>query len=171
MMVSVNPQSFAKDVSEVDPGGYMVYDSTKPLDLRHVRRDIHYLGIPLTEMCLREYTDSRQRQLFKNVIYVGALAALLNIDFSILKDLVSEQFKGKEKLITPNIQALEMGHQYASTHFECPLGIHLKAGEQNPKHIEEFDHILMDGNTATALGAVYAGATVAAWYPITPPLR
>ena len=167
-MVSVNPQSFAKDVSEVDPGGYMVYDATKPLDLRHVRRDIHYLGIPLTEMCLREYTDSRQRQLFKNVIYVGALAALLNIDFSILKDLVSEQFKGKEKLITPNIQALEMGHQYASTHFECPLAIHLKAGEQNPKHIEEFDHILMDGNTATALGAVYAGATVAAWYPITP---
>ena len=168
MMVSVNPQSFAKDVGEVEPGGYMLYDSTKPLDLRHVRRDINYLGIPLTEMCLREYTDSRQRQLFKNVIYVGALAALLNIDFSILKDLVSEQFKGKEKLITPNIHALEMGHQYATTHFECPLGIHLKAGEQTPKHIEEFDHILMDGNTATALGAVYAGATVAAWYPITP---
>jgi Pyruvate/2-oxoacid:ferredoxin oxidoreductase gamma subunit/NAD-dependent dihydropyrimidine dehydrogenase PreA subunit len=82
MMVSVNPQSFAKDVGEVEPGGYMLYDSTKPLDLRHVRRDINYLGIPLTEMCLREYTDSRQRQLFKNVIYVGALAALLNIDFS-----------------------------------------------------------------------------------------
>ena len=85
--------------------------------------------------------------LFKNVIYVGALSALLNIDFSILKDLVSEQFKGKEKLITPNIHALEMGHQYASTHFECPLGIHLKAGEQTPKHIQEFDQILMDGNT------------------------
>ena len=168
MMISVNPQSFAKDVSEVEPGGYMVYDTTKPLDLRHVRRDVNYLGIPLTEMCLREYTDSRQRQLFKNVIYVGALAALLNIDFAILKDLVREQFKGKEKLITPNIHALEMGHQYASTHFTCPLGIHLKAGEQTPKHIEEFDQILMDGNTATALGAVYAGATVAAWYPITP---
>ena len=149
MMVSVNPQSFAKDVGEVDPGGYMLYDSTKPLDLRHVRRDIHYLGIPLTEMCLREYTDSRQRQLFKNVIYVGALSALLNIDFAILKDLVSEQFKGKEKLITPNIHALEMGHQFASTHFECPLGIQLKAGEQTPKHIQEFDQILMDGNTAT----------------------
>ena len=168
MMVSVNPQSFAKDVGEVEPGGYMLYDSTKPLDLRHVRRDIHYLGIPLTEMCLREYTDSRQRQLFKNVIYVGALSALLNIDFAILKDLVGEQFKGKEKLITPNIHALEMGHQYATAHFECPLGIHLKAGEQTPKHIQEFDQILMDGNTAAALGAVYAGATVAAWYPITP---
>ena len=120
MMVSVNPQSFAKDVGEVEPGGYMLYDSTKPLDLRHVRRDIHYLGIPLTEMCLREYTDSRQRQLFKNVIYVGALSALLNIDFSILKDLVSEQFKGKEKLITPNIHALEMGHQYACLLYTSP---------------------------------------------------
>lgn len=168
MMVSVNPQSMAKDVQEVLPGGYFIYDSTKPLDLRLVRDDVTYIGIPFTEICLREYTDARQRLLFKNVIYVGALAALLNVDFDILKDLVGDQFKGKEKLITPNVYALELGHQYASEHFDCPLGMHLEPGRKVAKHISDFDQILMDGNTAAALGAVYAGATVAAWYPITP---
>jgi len=168
IMVCVNPQSMAKDVAEVDAGGYFIYDSTKPLDLRYIRDDVHYIGIPFTEICLREYTDARQRLLFKNVIYVGALAALLNIDFAVLKDLVADQFKGKEKLITPNIYALELGFQYASKHFDCPLGIHLERGRKVAKHIEDFDNILMDGNTAAALGAVYAGATVAAWYPITP---
>ena len=168
IMVCVNPQSMKRDVAEVDPGGYFIYDSTKPLDLRLVRQDIHYIGIPLTEICLREYTDARQRLLFKNVIYVGALSALLNIDFGVLKDLVADQFKGKEKLITPNIYALELGHQYASKHFDCPIGIRLERGHKVAKHIEDFDNILMDGNTAAALGAVYAGATVAAWYPITP---
>jgi 2-oxoglutarate ferredoxin oxidoreductase subunit alpha len=117
---------------------------------------------------LREYSDARQRLLFKNVIYVGALAALLNIDFGVLKNLVSDQFKGKERLITPNIYALELGHQYAAQNFQCPLSIRVEGGAKIAKHIVEVDHILMDGNTATALGAVYAGATVAAWYPITP---
>ncbi|MEM1401847.1 MAG: 2-oxoacid:acceptor oxidoreductase subunit alpha [Pseudomonadota bacterium] len=168
IMVCVNPQSMARDVEAVDPGGYFIYDSTKPLDLRLIRDDIHYIGIPLTEICLREYTDARQRLLFKNVIYVGALAALLNIDFEILKNLVGDQFKGKEKLITPNIYALELGHQYAHEHFTCPMSIRLEQGRTVAKHISDFDQILMDGNTAAALGAVYAGATVAAWYPITP---
>lgn len=168
IMVCVNPQSMAKDVEGVEPGGYFVYDSTKPLEPRFIRDDIHYIGLPLTEICLREYTDARQRLLFKNVIYVGALAALLNIDFTILKDLVSDQFKGKERLITPNIFALELGYQHAQANFNCPLSIRLERGHKVAKHIEDFDNILMDGNTAAALGAVYAGATVAAWYPITP---
>lgn len=168
IMVCVNPQSMDKDVKSVDPGGYFIYDSTKPLDLRYVRRDIHYIGIPFTEICLREYQDARQRLLFKNVIYVGALAALLNIDFGILKDLVADQFKGKEKLITPNVHALDLGYKYAMEHFDCPMGMHLESGRAVAKHISDFDQILMDGNTAAGLGAVYAGATVAAWYPITP---
>ena len=168
IMVCVNPQSMEKDVKSVDPGGYFVYDSTKPLDLRYVRKDINYIGIPFTQICLREYTDARQRLLFKNVIYVGAMAALLNIDFGILKDLVAEQFKGKEKLITPNVHALDLGYQYALEHFECPMPMHLEQGRAVAKHISDFDQILMDGNTAAGLGAVYAGATVAAWYPITP---
>jgi 2-oxoglutarate ferredoxin oxidoreductase subunit alpha len=152
----------------VEAGGYFVYDSTKPIDIRYVRDDINYIGIPITDMCLREYADARQRLLFKNVIYVGALAALLDIDFSVLKDLVADQFKGKEKLIAQNVHALELGHQYAVKNFDCPIGIRLERGGNIAKHILETDHILMDGNTAAALGAVYGGATVAAWYPITP---
>lgn len=169
IFVCVNPQSMAQDVKEVDPGGYFVYDSTKPLDLRFVRDDINYIGIPFTKICMGEFKDPRQQLLFKNVVYVGALAALLNIEFGVLKDLLGDQFKGKEKLILPNIHALELGHQYASQHFACPLPMHLStAPEGLPPHIKDFKHILMDGNTATALGAIYGGATVAAWYPITP---
>jgi 2-oxoglutarate ferredoxin oxidoreductase subunit alpha len=168
LMLCVNPQSMERDVREVEPGGYFVYDSTKPLDIRLVRDDIHYVGIPITDMCLREYSDARQRLLFKNVIYVGALAALLDIDFSVLKDLIADQFKGKEKLIAQNVHALELGHQYAVRNFDCPIGLRLERGGNIARHILETDHILMDGNTAAALGAVYGGATVAAWYPITP---
>jgi 2-oxoglutarate ferredoxin oxidoreductase subunit alpha len=168
LMLCVNPQSMERDVKEVEPGGYFVYDSTKPIDIRYVRDDIHYIGIPITDMCLREYSDARQRLLFKNVIYVGALAALLDIEFSVLKDLIADQFKGKEKLIAQNVHALELGHQYAVKNFDCPIGIRLERGGNIARHILETDHILMDGNTAAALGAVYGGATVAAWYPITP---
>ena len=168
LMLCVNPQSMERDVKEVEAGGYFVYDSTKPIDIRYVRDDIHYIGIPITDMCLREYADARQRLLFKIVIYVGALAALLDIAFSVLKDLVADQFKGKEKLIAQNVHALELGHQYAVKNFDCPIGIRLERGGNIARHILETDHILMDGNTAAALGAVYGGATVAAWYPITP---
>ena len=169
IMLSVNAQSMPDDVREVESGGYFIYDSTKPIDLRLVRDDIHYIGIPFMDICMREYQDPRQRLLFKNVIYVGALSALLNVDFNILKNLVEDQFKGKEKLIAPNIHALELGCKYAMENFDCPLSIRLEAGGDNlPQHIKEFDHIMMDGNTAVALGAIYAGATVAAWYPITP---
>jgi len=162
IMVCVNPQSMANDIKEVDPGGYFVYDSTKPLDLRMARDDIEFIGIPFTTIAVREYQDSKQRQLFKNVIYVGAMAALLDIEFAVLKDLVGDQFKGKEKLIAPNVHALEHGYQYAKEHFECPLPIRVKRSDKVG------DGILMDGNTACALGAIYGGATVAAWYPITP---
>ena len=168
IMVCVNPQSMVKDLKEIEPGGYFVYDSTKPLGRQFLRDDINYIGIPFTEMCLREYELPRQRQIFKNVIYVGALAALLDMDINILNDLIHEQFKGKEKLIIPNIHALEMGYKYAQEHFNVPLGIHLKKGEEVAEHLLKCDHVLMDGNTATALGAIYGGATVAAWYPITP---
>ena len=168
LMVCVNPQSMDRDVREVEPGGYFVYDSTKPIDPRLIRDDVTYIGLPLTEICLREYTDARQRLLFKNMIYVGALSALLQVEFAVLKDLIADQFKGKEKLISPNIHALELGHQYAMKHFDCPLGLRLARGGNIAPHILGIDHILMDGNTATGLGAVYGGATVMAWYPITP---
>ena len=162
VMVCVNAESMVQDVGEVEPGGYFIYDSTKRLDPRLLRSDVTFIGIPLTQMCIDEYSDPKQRQLFKNVLYVGALAALLDMDFTVLKDLVGDQFKGKEKLVAPNIHALELGYQYAKEHFSCPLSIHLKTADKVG------DSILVDGNDALGLGAIYGGATVAAWYPITP---
>lgn len=168
LMVCVNPQSMEQDVASVEPGGYFVYDSTKPLAPHLKRDDITYFGIPLTEMCMREFKVPRLQQLLKNVVYVGALAALLDIRFPILKNLLNDQFKGKERLIMSNVQALEMGYQFATENFSCPLPIRLEQGGNVAAHILESDHILMNGNTAAALGAIYGGATVAAWYPITP---
>ncbi|MEP1471788.1 MAG: 2-oxoacid:acceptor oxidoreductase subunit alpha [Halieaceae bacterium] len=162
IILSVNPQSMPQDIQEVLPGGYFIYDDTKPLDLRLIRNDVNIIGLPLTRICNEQYKDPRQRQLFKNVIYVGALAALLDMDFKVLTALVGDQFKGKEKLILPNIHALELGHQYAKDNFECPLGIRVKTADAVG------DKVLLDGNTALGLGAIYGGATVAAWYPITP---
>ncbi|MCX2976578.1 2-oxoacid:acceptor oxidoreductase subunit alpha [Candidatus Marimicrobium litorale] len=160
--LSVNPQSMADDIREVEPGGYFIYDNTKPLDLRQHRNDISIIGLPLTRICNKEYDDPRQRQLFKNVIYVGALAALLDIDFKVLTGLVEDQFKGKKNLVLPNIHALELGHQYARANVECPISIRVEHSDMVG------DKILLDGNEALGLGALYGGATVAAWYPITP---
>ena len=162
LMVCVNPQSMAEDVASVMPGGYFLYDSSKPLAPQFVRDDIKYLGIPLMELCNAAYTDARQRQLFKNIVYVGALSALFNIEFQVLETLIGEQFKGKEKLIEPNIRALQMGVKYVHDHFDYPLNIRVERRDALG------DSIMMTGNSACALGAIYAGATVAAWYPITP---
>ncbi|TXS95596.1 2-oxoacid:acceptor oxidoreductase subunit alpha [Parahaliea maris] len=162
IMLSVNPQSMPQDIREVEPGGYFIYDNTKPLDLRLIRNDVNIIGLPLTRICNEQYKDPRQRQLFKNVIYVGALAALLDMDFGVITELVGDQFKGKEKLVLPNIHALELGHQYVKANLECPIGIRVRKSDKVG------DKILLDGNTALGLGAVYGGATVAAWYPITP---
>lgn len=162
IMVAMNPQSFFDDVNDLEPGGYLVYDSTKPVDVSKLRQDINWIGMPITEICIREFDNIKQRQLFKNIIYVGALAALLNIDFAILKDLIKEQFHGKEKLIAPNVHALELGYQWMVENVACPCTVRIEK-----KDILK-DHILIDGNTASGLGCLYGGATVAAWYPITP---
>jgi 2-oxoglutarate ferredoxin oxidoreductase subunit alpha len=162
MVVAMNAQSIEADIQSVKAGGYLLYDSSKYLQDSQRRDDINYLGIPISSICLKEYNDPRQRQLFKNVIYVGALAALLNMDFTLLKGLVRDQFKGKEKLITPNVYALELGYQYANKHFICPLSLKVETRDL----VNE--RILVDGNTALGLGAVYGGATVVGWYPITP---
>lgn len=161
-MVCVNPQSMKKDVADVKAGGYFLYDSSKPLHAEYIREDINYIGIPLMELSNNAYSDARQRQLFKNIIYIGALAALFDIEFSVLENQIGEQFKGKEKLIEPNIKALKMGVDYVHEHFDYPLPIRLERRDLIG------DRILIGGNTACALGAIYGGATVAAWYPITP---
>jgi 2-oxoglutarate ferredoxin oxidoreductase subunit alpha len=162
IMVCVNPQSMPDDVRSVRSGGYFIYDSTKALHPELIRNDVTYIGMPLMEMCLREFTDPRQRQLFKNIIYVGALTALLDIEFEVLEQLLAEQFEGKEKLISLNIKALKLGVQYINDNFSFPLEIRLERRDLVG------DKILVDGNSACGLGAVYGGATVVAWYPITP---
>jgi len=162
LMVCVNPQSMKKDVANVKSGGYFMYDSTKVLHKEFIREDIQYIGIPLMEICNKAYADPRQRQLFKNIIYVGALSALLDIEFGVLEALVAEQFTGKEKLIAPNIQALKFGVDYVKEHFSYPLEIRVERRNLIG------DKIMTDGNSAAGLGAVYGGATVVSWYPITP---
>ena len=162
LVVAVNPQSFVKDVESVRPGGYFLYDSSKKIHPELIRDDVTYLGIPLTDICSKEYTDPRQRQLFKNIVYVGALSALLDIEFNVLEGLLSDQFKGKEKLIPPNVKALQLGVEFVKQNFTYPLNIRVERRDLLG------DQIMIDGNSACGLGAVYAGATVAAWYPITP---
>ena len=162
LMVAMNPQTFDKDIAGIEPGGYLFYDSTKPLPPSKFRDDITVIGVPLTAICNREYTDPRQRQLFKNIIYIGVLTALLDIDMKVVEQLIGEQYKGKDKLIEPNIKALHIGRDYAILNLQCPLGIKLKRADKVG------DRIFIEGNSAAALGAVYGGATVCAWYPITP---
>lgn len=162
IMICVNPQSMKADIACLKPGSYFIYDNTKPLHKTFIREDIHYIGIPLTEITLREYSDPRQRLLFKNIIYVGAMSALINLDMDILKQIIAEQFQGKEKLIAPNHHALELGSQYIKDHYTYPLKYRLEHRDLLK------DKILFEGNAACALGAIFGGATVAAWYPITP---
>jgi 2-oxoglutarate/2-oxoacid ferredoxin oxidoreductase subunit alpha len=162
LLVAMNPQTWDKDVSLIEPGGYLLYDSTKPLPQSKFRDDITAIGVPLTAICNREYSDPRQRQLFKNIIYVGALSALLDMDVKVVEQLIGEQFKSKEKLIGANIHALHLGRDWALMNLDCPIGLRLRAANAVG------DRIFIEGNSAAALGAVYGGATVCAWYPITP---
>jgi 2-oxoglutarate ferredoxin oxidoreductase subunit alpha len=162
LMVAMNPQTFDKDVASIEPGGYLLYDSTKPLPASKFREDINVIGVPLTEICNKTYSDPRQRQLFKNIIYIGALSALLNMDVPAIEKLLGEQYKGKEKLLQPNVHALHLGRDWALANLKCPIGLRLKPANNVG------DRIFIEGNAAAALGAVYGGATVCAWYPITP---
>lgn len=162
VLVAVNPQSYEKDIASVRSGGYFVYDSSKPMHMYGLRDDITYLGIPMMQLSMDFFSVPRQQQLFKNIIYVGALAALLNMDMEVIRQIIQEQFAKKPKLIPPNFQALDAGYNYAKETFRCPLSIHLETRDNVG------DHILIEGNAATALGAIYGGATIAAWYPITP---
>ena len=162
MMVAMNPQTWAADVGELEPGGYLFYDSTRPMPPSAFRPDVHVLGMPLTEICNAVYSDPRQRQLFKNIVYVGALSVLLEVETQVIEQLFAEQYKGKEKLLDSNVRALHLGRDFAREHLNAPLGIRVQRSDQVGQQI------FVDGNSAVALGCLYGGATVAAWYPITP---
>ncbi len=162
LMVAMNPQTWNQDVKEVDPGGYLFYDNTKPLPASRFREDINVIGMPLTEICNATYTDARERQLFKNIIYVGALAGMMGIEPDVIAELIGEQYKGKEKLLKPNLNAFQMGLNFAKENLKDALGLKVR------RAYNVGDRIFLEGNAAAALGCVYGGATVCAWYPITP---
>jgi 2-oxoglutarate ferredoxin oxidoreductase subunit alpha len=163
LMVAMNPQTWNKDVESIEPGGYLFYDSTKPLTTQKLRPDIHLLGVPLTELSnTLEGTIPRERQLLKNIIYLGAVVQLLSMELETVEGLISEQFKGKEKLIRLNYAAMKLGYDYAAKNLKgkCKLSVE--------RSNLVGDRIFIQGNDAAGLGAVYGGATVCAWYPITP---
>ena len=162
MMVAMNPQTWDADVAEIEPGGYLFYDSTRPMSASSFRQDITVMGVPLTEIANQAYDDPRQRQLFKNIIYVGALSVLLDVEADVFETLFAEQYKGKERLLDSNIKALHLGRDYVKQHMQAPLGIRVRRADRVG------DQIFTDGNSAAALGCIFGGATVAAWYPITP---
>jgi 2-oxoglutarate ferredoxin oxidoreductase subunit alpha len=162
VMVAMNAQTYQQDLEEVSPGGFLIYDSTWPRRDTLSRDDITVLGVPLARMCNENFSVARIRILMKNVAYVGVLSALMGIDRDVLRTLLEETFAAKPKLIDGNLKAINLGYDYAMENFTCPLPVRAETMGDNS------GHILIDGNSAAALGCVYAGATVGAWYPITP---
>jgi 2-oxoglutarate/2-oxoacid ferredoxin oxidoreductase subunit alpha len=162
LMVAMNAETYARDIKEVKANGWVLYDSTWPLPQALLRSDVTFLGVPLAKLCNEAFHESRERILMKNIAYAGALVALLDIDMAIIDALLEETFARKKALLDSNHKAVRLGYDYAVENLECPLPIRLKAMNETK------DSVLIDGNTATALGCLYAGATVAAWYPITP---
>jgi 2-oxoglutarate ferredoxin oxidoreductase subunit alpha len=162
MLVAMNPQTWATDIAEVEPGGYLFYDSTRPLPPSALRDDLQVIAIPLTDIANATYDDPRQRQLFKNILYVGALSVLLDMEAEVFEKLFAEQYRGKERLLDANVQALHLGRNHVKTYGPPPIGLRVRRSDKVG------DQIFTDGNSAAALGCIYGGATVAAWYPITP---
>lgn len=162
MMVAMNPQTWETDIAEIETGGYLFYDNTRPIPPEKFREDITVIGVPLTEISNFNYSDSRQRQLFKNIIYIGALSMLLDVEIDVFKKLFEEQYKGKELLLDSNMKALNLGRNHVLQNLSHPIGLRVERRENVG------NSIFTDGNSAAALGCVYGGATVAAWYPITP---
>jgi 2-oxoglutarate ferredoxin oxidoreductase subunit alpha len=162
MLVAMNPQTWDADVREIESGGYLLYDSTRPLPQSRFRDDINIIGVPLTAMCNEAWEDPRQRQLLKNIMYVGALSALLDMDVAAIESLIDQQYHHKEELLQSNRRALRLGRDYVTAHLPYPIGLRVRKADRMG------DRIFAEGNSAAALGLVYGGATVCAWYPITP---
>src|ERR1700761_696882 len=162
VMVAMNAETYARDVKEVEPGGYLIYDSTWPRPALLKREDITVIGVPLARLCNENFNGVRTRILMKNICYAGVLAALLNLGVERIRELLAETYAKKPQLVESNMKAIQLGYDYAKQNFTCPLPLHVE------KMSRTDGYIMIDGNTAAALGCVYAGATVAAWYPITP---
>ena len=162
IMVAMNAQTYSQDMAEVVSGGWLIYDSTWPRSGLLDRQDINIIGIPLSKMCNERFDGVRSRILMKNIAYVGAVAALLDIDLDVITELLEQIFAAKTHLVDSNLEAIRLGYDHANEHFKCPLSARVEKLDKTS------NHIMIDGNTAAGLGCVYAGATVGAWYPITP---
>jgi 2-oxoglutarate ferredoxin oxidoreductase subunit alpha len=162
LVVAVNTSTYAQDIQEVRSGGWVLFDSSWPLDESLLRPDVTFLGVPMGHMCVEAFKGGRERVLMKNIVYVGALAALFDMDMAVIRQMIEEKFSRKPKLLDSNFNAIRMGFDYVKEHYDCPLPIRLQSMDENR------NKIILDGNTGAALGCVYAGATVGAWYPITP---
>ena len=162
LIVAMNPESYARDIEEVASGGWVLYDSSKELDDEFRRDDVTFIGVPLAKMCVEHFQGARARILMKNIVYVGALVALLEIDMEIVRGMLEEKFSYKKHLMDANYQAIDLGYNYIKEHYDHPLPIRLQKMNENG------NKVMITGNAAAALGCVYAGATVGAWYPITP---
>ena len=153
-MVAMNPQTWDKDLAEIETGGYLLYDSSKPMPASRFRDDIHVLGMPLTDLCATRYTDPRQRQLLKNIVYVGALAAMLGVEPEVIATLLGEQYKGKDQAAPAQLEAFMMGLHHGREYFDDALGLQVERRDAVG------ERIFIEGNAAAALGCVYGGATV-----------
>ncbi len=162
LMVAMNPATYEQDAKEVRSGGWLVYDSSRPLDEKLKRDDVNLIGVPLSTLCAEAFRGVRERILMKNIVYAGALAALIGMDTEVIRALTKEKFAKKPALVDSNDRAIDLGYNYVKEHFDCPLPIQLERMDETK------DSILIDGNTSASLGCVYAGCTVGAWYPITP---
>jgi 2-oxoglutarate/2-oxoacid ferredoxin oxidoreductase subunit alpha len=162
LVVAMNPETYARDVAAVRKGGYLLYDSSWPIDAELIREGITILGVPLGRMCVEAFQGDRERTLMRNIAYAGVLVALLDIDLDVIGEMIREQFAKKRSLLDSNFRALHLGYDYVRKHYDHPLPFRLERMNATS------DSILIDGNTASALGCLYAGATVGAWYPITP---
>jgi len=162
LLIAVNPQSLEKDIASVKPGGCLLYDNSKKMYDTFMREDIQFIGVPMIELSKKHFDNPRQQQLFKNMIYIGAVCELIGIETDVMKGVIADQFSKKAKLIPPNHLALDLGINYVREHIDQKI----------PKQVKRIDkttdHIVIEGNAACALGALYAGATIMAWYPITP---
>jgi len=162
LMVAMNPQTWDKDLKEIEPGGYLLYDSTRPLPPSKFRDDVRAIGVPLSQIAATRFADPKERQLLKNIMYVGVLATMLGIEPDVIAQLLGEQYKGKDKLIKPNLDAFMGGLHYGREHLDNAVGLRIERRDKVG------NRIFVEGNAAAALGCVYGGATVCAWYPITP---
>src|SRR5262245_32660620 len=166
VMVAMNAETYARDGKEVAPGGYLIYDSTWPRPALLKREDITMIGVPLAQLCNENFNGVRTRILMKNICYAGVLAALLDLDLGKIRELLAETYAKKPQLVESNMKAIQLGYDYAWQNLQCPLPVKVAMPKEGGHKTS--GHIIIDGNTAAGLGCVFAGATVAAWYPITP---